>query len=308
MFRRHKLLSFLIGTLCCLSLVGCQSIEDEPTDDLFTENTYEKPTKKSTYKDLPSSVGTPTDLEGLPTDFPFEINDPSYFSKEEKPTGKWMMTDGEGRFGYTIPSGMVEAGSFIEIGLIHTSDENNELSRNVRVQIRPCTDEQQCEEPMIEKEEFVSEIEDDFLLYEGFVPTTMNRLYRVSLEVIHEDTVEDTLISYIYVPDSALNASIELDTEEDQLLTFVLSNYGPTTLTIGEDFTIEQKIDDEWFIVPYQHIIKDIARILYPADHASFTVDTSTFPSGSYRFVKKLHGEPYALEDVLAAPFTVEEK
>ena len=301
----HKLLSFLIGTLCCLSLVGCQSIEEKPADDILTENVYEEPTEQSTYKDLSSSVGSPTNIEDLPTDFPLEINDPTYFSDGETPTGKWIMTDGEGRFGYTIPSGVVEAGSFIEIGLIHTSDENNELARNVRVQIRPCTDEHQCEEPIIEKEEFVSEIEDDFILYEGFVPATMNRLYRVSLEVIHEDTIEDTLISYMYVPENSLNASIELDEKEDQILTFVLTNYGPTTLTTGEDFSIEQLIDGKWLIVPYQNMVKDIAYILYPGDHSSFTVDTSTFPNGSYRFVKQLHGNPYGLQDAIAAPFSV---
>lgn len=285
--------------------MSCQSIDQLNTDDFITEDIYQDPTEVSPFNQLSSTTGQPTVDIPFADSFPLEIND-SPADGYEKPTGKWMMADGEGRFGYTIPNGMIEAGSNLQVGLIHATDNNNELERDVRVQINPCSNINACEKPIIDQTRFASNIEDEFIVYEGTIPSDVNRLYHISLEIIDDDgIIEDTLTSYVYVPSEELNTSIELEKETEDQLTFLLTNYGPTTLTIGEDFTIEQYMDDKWLIVPYQSLVQDIGWIVYPGDHTSFTVDISTFPKGSYRLVKELYAHPYALEEVIAAPFSV---
>lgn len=291
--------------MTCMILMSCQSIDQQHTDDLITEDIYQEPTEKSPFTELSSTTGQSTVDIPFADHFPLEIND-SPADGYEKPTGKWMMADGEGRFGYTIPNGMIEAGSKIQVGLIHATDNNNELERDVRVQINPCSNINACEKPIVDQTEFASNIEDEFIVYEGTIPSDVDRLYLISLEIIDDGVIEDTLTSYVYVPNEELNASIELEQETSDQFTFLLTNYGPTTLTIGEDFTIEQYMDEKWLIVPYQAQVKDIAWMVYPGDVTSFTVDTSTFPEGSYRLVKGLYASPYALEEVIAAPFSVE--
>src|SRR5699024_5775655 len=188
-----------------------------------TKNTYQDPTEDSPFNHLSSTTGKSTVDIPFADHFPLEIND-SPADGYEKPAGKWMIADGEGRFGYTIPNGMIEAGSHLQVGLIHATDNNSELERDVRVQIKPCSYINACEKPIVDQTEFASTIEDELIVYEGTIPSDMNRLYHVSLEIMDDEIIEDTLTSYIYVPSKELHASIALKDDTSEQLTFTLSN------------------------------------------------------------------------------------
>lgn len=131
-------------------------------------------------------------------------------------------------------------------------------------------------------------------MYMGTIPEGENERYVVSLEMLHEDEIEDTLISFIYVPEETIRATLEMDepTYED-MRTFTVTNNGPIFLFIGEEYTIEQLIDDSWMIVPYQTDGQDIGIYLKPNGTHTHTIDISTFPSGQYRFVKTMHADIY---------------
>lgn len=303
-YNRNSLF-IIVLMLSCIFIIGCQSIDKKTPDHMLTEDMYREPTEISSFKELSSTTGDHSFDVPFSDVFPFEINDPLFTGDDQSPTGKWILTDGEGRFGYTIPSGMVQAGSSIQVGLIHASNGTNELDRDVRVQINPCTNINICDEPIVDSEEFVAKIEDEYIAYENEIPTKVDRLYRVSLEILNEDIIEDTLISYIYVPSEQLNASIEQTEDTEDKQSFLLTNDGPTAVVIGEDFTIEQFIENQWSTIPYQVEVKDIGIILYPGNDIIHTVDTSTFPSGTYRIVKKVQSDPYALEAVISTTFSV---
>lgn len=65
-------------------------------------------------------------------------------------------------------------------------------------------------------------------MYMGTIPEGENERYVVSLEMLHEDEIEDTLISFIYVPEETIRATLEMDepTYED-MRTFTVTNNGP---------------------------------------------------------------------------------
>lgn len=308
MKHRMHVCYLIINYLALIFLtMGCESLQPSSQDPLVLEPQYTEPAKVSSFGELPSTVGdSDVDIPFL-GDFPFQINEHMDQLTYEEPTGKWFMANGEGGFGYTIPHGSMEAGDPFEVGLIHATESSNVMERNVRVQLTPCTEDFSCSEPIIDDEVFVDVVDQEFSIYTGTIPEKGNERYIVSMEVMHEDKIEDTLVSFIYVPEKSIRATLEKDEPtEENMQTFTLTNNGPTFLSIGEDYSIEQLIDDSWMIVPYQTIVQDIGIFVKPNKAYTHTIDLSTFPSGQYRFIKTIRADIYDLEETLAISFDVD--
>src|SRR5690606_20759194 len=107
---------------------------------------------------------------------------------------------------------------------------------------------------LVEENVYFEKIDGEKIIYTGLLPNEENVSYILSVEIMKDNQVEDTRISFIYVPAKEMNASLSTDKtvydKSNTSATLKLENYGPTFLTFGKAYTVEKKVNDKWRIVP----------------------------------------------------------
>lgn len=120
------------------------------------------------------------------------------------------------------------------------------------------------------------------------------------------------------IPDVNTNTNIVLEIVDDTLspsgVVIKMTNYTDENLWYGEDFTLEELIDEKWYVVPYQgtdgHDVPSIAYILN-ANQTDEKEITWNYPygilsEGSYRLIKSFSEEGSTQTYNSAVEFSIE--
>lgn len=134
----------------------------------------------------------------------------------------------------------------------------------------------------------------------------------LSVEILGEDgTVEDTLVSYIYVPSQILNAQIFADKyiyKSKDTLILTLENEGPTTLFFGYSYAIEMYRDKEWTNVPFKAVFSSVGLRLLPKHSFEQKISLEQLQEpGLYRILKEVDADGTDLTQILVVEFEIVE-
>lgn len=267
--------------------------------------------------ELPNSIGEALEE---PTDATSQWINASHIINEDLwkkagyalPTGKWFFHNGAGKLGYGLTTGTQKAGDPLVVSFIGHKENGERIDRDVRIQLTEIdliTDEMNL---LTEANIYVETVIKESNIFSSLLPEEENKAYILSVEILDKnDIVEDTRVSFIYVPKQEINASLSTDrtvfdrTDTEAILT--LDNDGPTHLTFGMDYTIEQKINEKWYVVPLDQAFPAIGIILNAGKQHEQTVDISGLDEvGDYRIVKKFRADGLDLSAVLATEFVIQ--
>lgn len=251
--------------------------------------------------ELPSRVGEAQEDDKFQhLDFKHAFQDQAYLAEMTNfntPTGKWFMLDGEGEFGYGLTTGYQAPESAINVHLVSHQDENISFNQNIRVRLTKVDQDFNTTDLLIDETVHIDEVAEEELILEDNLPSEENVLYVLSAEVLNEDDeVEDTLLGFIVVVSDEMNVEMSLDQShyhQDEEATLTVKNYGPTQLILGMHYSIEQKIDDDWKVVPLDLAFIEIAIILGPGDSHQQSIEIADLEPGEYRVVKDIQAETY---------------
>ncbi|SER80502.1 hypothetical protein SAMN05518684_10448 [Salipaludibacillus aurantiacus] len=269
--------------------------------------------------DLPDSVGNPQSVDLSPEEKAF-LNTYLYFDHGEElwketdyaaPTGTWFFKDGEGSLGYGMPAGTMKAGEIFSVELIAHEEDGVTMEREIRVRLTEMEKIEE-QEKIVDETVYVESAGSSEIVYSGNLPDNENAGYLLSVEVINDEgEVEDTRLSFMYVPVPEMNASLSTDqetyTETDEEVKLILENAGPTYLFIGEYYSVEKKVGDTWRKVPLELAFNDIGLYVGIGEEHMDTVDMTELDSGTYRLIKDMYADGIDISAELAAEFTIQE-
>lgn len=229
----------------------------------------------------------------------------------DMPSGQWFMHNGEGRFGYGLSSGTMEAGEDYEVKLFGHNEEGVHMDRDIRIQLTTRDQEYKQSELIMEDVIHVDTITNEEVIYSNQLPDKENVVYLLSVEILdQQNRVEDTIVSMMYVPTPEINAKLITDKDvyqsSDEKATITIENFGPTFLVLGKDYTIEKKVSNGWKVVPLEIAFEEIGVYLDPDNSYDQTMDLDQLASGDYRVVKSFNSDGLDLSATLAAEFTIE--
>lgn len=303
---RLKMAMFTFLSLLLLVLIGCAPDNAEP----ISQNEREW---QQGQGDLPGSIGNEQNLDEPVTDGPAQGNMENEWSetKYDAPTGKWFFHNGEGIFGYGLTSGTQKAGEQFYVTLIGHGEDGDALEREVRIQLTELQNAATEQEVILDEVVYVEMVHQEERIYTGYLPEKENVSYILSAEILAEDgQVEDTRVTFIYVPVPEINAALKMDqvkySTADTEATLRLENYGPTILFLGTYYTIEKKVAGEWRVVPSETAFEDIGILLDVDEQYEQRVDISHLDVGEYRVWKEIGAEGLDLRAILAVEFMVE--
>lgn len=273
-------------------------------------------TQQEAYGDLPSRIGDgldhePVVQEELMSDFlEFYPEDVWQELEYEQPTGKWFFADGGGILGYGLTVGEQKASSSFEVVFIGHKQDGEPIERDVRIQLTE-RDGYNRHEVVEEETVYVEKVDNNETIYTGELPDKENVAYLLSAEILSDGgEVEDTRISYIYVPIPEMNVSLEMDqriySTSDNSAILQLHNEGPIQLLTGKSYAIEKKEDGEWQPLPLEIAFNDIGIEMPIGSQHRDVVDISEFHAGEYRVLKSFYSSNGDGEQILAAEFTIE--
>ncbi|MCE7791564.1 hypothetical protein K8O68_03875 [Salipaludibacillus sp. CUR1] len=268
---------------------------------------------------LPDSVGDPQSVdlsaeekEFLSTYLYFDHGDDLWKKTDYgPPTGTWFFKDGKGSLGYGMPAGTMKSGGNFSVELIAHEEDSVAMEREIRVRLTEMEKTEE-KEKVVDETVYVETAGSSEIVYSGNLPDNKNAGYLLSVEVINDEgEVEDTRLSFMYVPVPEMNASLRTDqetyTETDEEVKLILENAGPTYLFIGEYYSVEKKVGDTWRKVPLELAFNDIGLYVGIGEEHVDTVDMTDLDSGTYRLIKDMHTEGIDLSAELAAEFTIQE-
>lgn len=229
----------------------------------------------------------------------------------EESSGIWFIGQKEGPLGYSISAGVNEAGSpfFVDFFAYKTGLET--MERDVRIRLIDIEHGMERQEVIVEEVVYVRVVRENQQIYGGDLPEKENTPYVFSVEILDEKgQVEDTLVSFLYVPIPEMNASLSMKQpvykESDAEALLQLLNYGPTILFFGESYTIEKKVVDLWREVPLQRGFTDVGKLLLIDREYEQMIDIKQLSKGEYRVVKSISADGLDLSVVLAAEFVID--
>lgn len=245
-------------------------------------------------------------------DFLYGYGEAIYEETEyEEPSGIWFLHNGEGKLGYGLPAGTMQAGNDWSISLYGHEPGGVPIQRDVRIQLTEREDLATVKEVIIDEIIHVETVKDFETIYSGQLPDKENVIYLVSMEIRDESgEVEDTMVSFIHVPIEEINAGLMTDestySTSDKELKLMLENYGPTTLFFGVYYSLEKLVDGKWRVVPQDLAFIDIGIMLSPGEEYEENIDISGLTPGEYRVVKSIQADGLDLQETLAAEFTIQ--
>lgn len=227
------------------------------------------------------------------------------------PTGRWFFHNGEGSLGYGLTSGTQKAGDPLVVSLIGHLDNGDRVDRDVRIQLTEIDIVSEEKQLVTEAGIHVEMVTKEQQIFSSLLPEDENKSYILSVEMLDEDgMVEDTRVSFIYVPKQEINAALSTDSavyeRTDSEAILILDNDGPTHLTFGTYYTIEKKINGAWHIVPLNTEFKDIGLMLHAGSQHEQTVPISDLNEGEYRIIKEFRADGLDLSGVLATEFVIQ--
>lgn len=289
-----------------LLFTGCGNINEEtPSNETDWENGQ---------GELPDQIGD-ADHKHEAATLPLDHYVEDYIEIIEKtgydmPTSKWFIHDDEGGLGYGLPSGTMESSAEYVIKLFAHHEDGVNVDRDLRIQLTAWDENFKQSELIMEDLIHVDTVSGEEEIYFNQLPDQENMAYVLSLEFLDQQgQVEDTMARMIYVPTPEINAGLATDNKTylsaDEQATITLQNDGPTFLTIGESYTVEKKVNDNWKVVPLDIGFEDIGILINPGDHYEQTMDIDQLRPGKYRVMKTLYADGLDLSATLATEFTV---
>lgn len=302
MIKRQTLL-----LLCSFLLItGCEKINGGVLDN---EADWE-----NGQGQLADQIGNPNNMSKAVSPPPYhyfldyiEVID---ITEYHMPTSKWFIHDDEGKFGYGLPSGTMEAGAAYTIKLFPKNNENVQMDKDVRIQLTTRDQTYKQSELIMEDMIHLDTINKEEEIYSNQLPEKKNVVYVLSVEILDQQhQVEDTMVSMIYVPTPEINAKLTTDKvvyeQSDEKVIIAIKNYGPTFLSIGEDYTVEKKVNDRWKVVPLDIAFPDIGVLINIDDNFEQTIAINQLTPGKYRVIKTFNADGLDLSATLAAEFSV---
>ena len=266
------------------------------------------------HGELQSYIGDPH-YSGESIDVPFDYlhlhKEIIHQTEYDMSTGKWFLVDGQGKFGYGLTAGTQQAGSPYTATLFSHSDHGDTLDRDIRIQLTKRDPNLNFIQLINEKVIYIENVKEHMEFFTDHLPSEEQAIYLLSMEILDEEgDVEDTLVTTIYVPPKEMNVTLSMDQDvyiqTDAQATLTLKNLGPTFLSLGTYYTIEQEIDGVWRIVPLDLIFQDIGIMLGVQQTYDQSIDLSELSPGTYRIVKEFYADGIEATGTLAIPFTIE--
>lgn len=229
------------------------------------------------------------------------------------PTGKWFIDQGEGILDSILTAGVQPAGAEFYVSLTENGTTEAVINRDVRIQLTVLAADYTKGEQIIEETVSIDTLSDQEKIYSGILPETTNISYLLSAEVLNENgEIEDTKLAMIYVPEPEINARLSMDEDiygqTEQEATLVVENFGPTILTLGQNYSIEKKVNDSWRKVPLDMAFIAILYSVGIGKEHEQIVDLSELNEGEYRIIKDIMAQDFPdLAAKLAVEFTIEE-
>lgn len=146
------------------------------------------------------------------------------------------------------------------------------------------------------------------LIFQARVSEEEDVPYLLSVEIIGETGVEDTLLAEVYVPLQQVNATLTLDQQQyspKNTLTLTILNHGPTVIGIFRDFKIERAYHGSWVNYPLQTILQQYPVNLNPGWSYKQSVPLRSFTEGEYRIIKTIMGPGTDIQEDLVGTFKV---
>ncbi len=142
------------------------------------------------------------------------------------------------------------------------------------------------------------------------LPEETGVLYSYSQELLSDsEEVLDTDVVMYYVPPREMNAQVSIEEQTADLLNFKVENWGPTWLSFGKDYFIqEKKQDGNWKTIPLALSGADIGYELPPGKvhMQQIHLENWNLGQGVYRVVKPIKAKNTDISVQLAAEFTVD--
>lgn len=302
-----NLILYIIG-LIVLAGCGQSQVSSLPSDSL-PESEW-----KIGQGDLLDQTGHIHKSDQTPT-----IPDTHLFSMKEifekteynRPTGSWLLHNGNGKFGYGLTSGTKQAGDEYYVSLIGHKSNGESLNKNVRIQLTERDHLLRKKEVIEDVSTYIDIVTNEEVIYSAELPAKENITYLLSIEILDDNgNIEDTMVRVIYVPAIEINAYLTLDQEIyhsfDEIATLRLTNIGPTYLFLGTPYSIEKKIDNSWKVVPLDLAFNEIGIILGPEDDYEQAIEIHQLTPGNYRVIKDFQADGTDLSETLAVEFTIE--
>ncbi|SHG28395.1 immunoglobulin-like domain-containing protein [Ornithinibacillus halophilus] len=298
------LLRYTFILLTAVILVSCGQGTSEKKVNSKDEDNWE-----TGHGELLSQIGDVQENENT-VQFP-DTEDLWKVTEYNAPTGKWFLENGEGQLGYGLAMGIKRPNDDFEVRLFAHEEDGVTMDRDIRIQLTKRESLKEIEETIVDDFVYVETVFEDEQIYVNALPNEENVAYILTVEVLNQKgEVEDTRISYIYVPSEELNAAIKTDknnyANSDSELTLILENYGPTYLFFGKSYTVEKKVKGIWKTVPLELAFEDIGLNLSVNKTFEQQVSIEELDSGTYRVVKDIQASNMELSATLAAEFTIE--
>ncbi|MFD2045400.1 immunoglobulin-like domain-containing protein [Ornithinibacillus salinisoli] len=294
-----KLYLIGIGSIIFCMLAGCSQIAEDETDWPIGQG------------ELQNHVGEELNKTNNISKSIF-FNDTELWKRTDydEPTGNWFFHEGEGHLGYGLTSGSQKPGEDFIVKLIGHEEEGLYMDRDIRVQLTLLDEQGEEKERIIDETIHVDTVLDEELVYESNLPDIENVSYYLSSEILNKHgLVEDTRVSFIYVPAEEMNVVLQTDKQNynktKSTAKLIVKNYGPTILSLDKYYTIEKKVNGTWRIVPLTLAFEDIALYLDIEKEYEQSFEISELTEGDYRIIKEVRTDGHDVMAVLAAEFSI---
>lgn len=305
---KTKLGMIIILASLLLLTAGCGQVSDS---GLENESDWE-----TGQGELPDRIGDKHEPDKAVTDAPSQrlynySGDLWEETEYSAPTGRWFFHQGEGLLGYGLSTGTQKSGDEFYVDLFAHKENGQRMEREMRIQLTEREGSNEKKELILEEIVHVETVRGDERIYSGFLPETENVSYILSAEILNEEgEVEDTRVSFIYVPVQEMNTALSTEQDAynttDSKATLILDNYGPTILSFATYYTIEKKVNDTWRVVPLEIAFQEIGLFLAIGEQYEQTVDLGELNEGEYRVTKEIRADGLDLTVTLATEFTIE--
>jgi hypothetical protein len=321
MNRFRNIVLAAISTSVAVTLVSCgqdtANIQgaDSPSNSNQQTHLDDEATWAKGHGELPSKIGDGlTDTLAVDATFTdlFDIKEEVWQQTEyDLPTGVWFSQEENSPIrGYGLTSGTQQAGSKLEIIFFGHTMDGEPVERDVRVQL---TERDGIAKSALIDEDiiYVDKVKSSGTeIYENMLPEKENAAYLLSVEILNANgEVEDTKLSYIYVPIPEANATLafteSIYSASDSSATLVLHNEGPVPLSLGVDYTIEKQVGQEWRTVPLEMAFIEIGVELPIGGEHRDDIEIGGLSPGKYRAVKEVWAHGIDASFTLAAEFEI---
>lgn len=300
----RRILFFIISIVLVLVINGCSqqvNSQQEQIAHISTESPYGKLSSQS------------EDNNTVDASKSFDLYDNDVLWKHteyNEQSGKWFLDDIGGKLGFSMTKGQRQPKSEVTATLQPHPEKEIDIQRQVRIQLTKrdvdLNKTKLIEESVID----IQDIIEKQIVFSENLPDDEDAVYLLSMEIIDENlTVEDTIITSIYVVSKKINVQMIADQTiypVNSSMKFTIQNNGPINVFFGEYYMIEKFIDNTWWTLELDKQFSDIGIVLESGDtNYSEVISLRGFEAGKYRIIKSIHSQETDEQQELAIEFTI---